>query len=112
MCLSSCPETTDFESFICAYDKQSTADNSTMEGYVLVGQQQCMYQLQTKSYLHRCIPWDIDVDEAAETASAIANATGVAVPSYLMVYQSAKDKGSGWFNDFIAGTLLSKQRHC
>ena len=57
--------------------------------------------MKTKSYLNRCLP-DYSTEEASIAAAAVASSSGTTISSSSMVYQTASEQGTGWFNTFLA----------
>jgi hypothetical protein len=76
-------------------------------GYAHMAQANCMYQLQTKAYLHRCLP-DFDPDEAAKLVSETSEelkASGdlnSSTPLLADSYGTKMNEGTGYFNQMIA----------
>lgn len=113
VCVHTCPSATDYEKFICHYDIQAKADNSTLAAAIYFYEYKCMFHVKTtlgmcffeitlllvvsiSSFvftpeLNRCIP-----TAAISLATQTANNT-IHTGSYKSV---AKD-GSGWFNSFF-----------
>jgi hypothetical protein len=102
VCVKSCPTSTDYNKFICRYDKQKYA-NDTFHAYEQVLQYNCMYQIKTIPLVHRCLP-DVDIDVVANAANdyAYANA-GVNV---TQTYQTSTNRNSGWYSNFM-GDMFS-----
>ena len=64
VCVSGCPEITDYTKFICQYDLQSDVDNDNtkLKGLKYFSKMQCMYNVKTSigkkfSLIHRFLNW-------------------------------------------------------
>jgi choline transporter-like protein 2/4/5 len=64
-----------------------------------------MYKVKTKTYLNRCIP-DLNTLDAATEAALTASGAGVTISQAEMIYNTASEKGTNWFNTFLADFLL------
>jgi hypothetical protein len=97
VCVESCPKEADYYAFICRYDITVA---STADGYNYVAAQQCMYQIETRELLNRCLP-TADTLTSYETAAQTAADAGVAdLPNYAM-YSTDQNGNASWFNDFL-----------
>ena len=77
VCVSNCPTTQSFTSFICHYDLQQAVDNDKtgLLGFYYLSREQCMYKLQTSVVLNRCVP-TIATNAAAQAFATHFNLTG------------------------------------
>lgn len=55
VCVKRCPSRTDYSAFICKYEHQAAADNSTATGFALTAQLDCMYEAATKPIGFYCV---------------------------------------------------------
>lgn len=99
MCVADCPEDYDYEAFFCRYPDQAAADADVQDGYELVGNFKCMYQIKTKDFLNRCLP-DMDTAVAASDAQSASNGT----LTTEVFYETGKS-GKEWFNNFLSDVL-------
>ncbi len=60
-----------------------------------------MYKIKTRPYLNRCIP-DFNTLDAASEAAITASGAGYPISQAEMIYGTAKEKGTNWFNTFLA----------
>ena len=105
VCVESCPTENNFYAFVCRYDIQDEADSSIVDAYNYVPARQCMYEIQTRKLLNRCLP-ATNVFTAFEDASTVAiNEANVTLPSYAQ-YSTSEKGNASWFNDFL-GDLYS-----
>jgi nitrogen fixation-related uncharacterized protein len=93
VCVHMCPKKNNYENFICRYDFQDAADNSTLVAWQYVNEAKCMYEVTSSPILNRCLP-DVNTDEAFAAASAFANSTNTSLSSSA-VYQSVDANGAG-----------------
>jgi hypothetical protein len=100
ICINECPSTTDYYTFFCEYNYTTAANNNAAVGYSYVAEQKCMYQIETKKYLNRCIP-TVSAALASEAAASIAQGYGTNVSSSEISYAISYGTNSGWFSSFL-----------
>jgi choline transporter-like protein 2/4/5 len=104
VCVSKCPSQTSFEKFVCQYDLQASVDSDSTNGLgnIYVMTRSCMYHIETKPYINRCVPTADTFQAAADFADTAFSGQNVTSPSY----QTASEKSASWFSDFL-GDLYS-----
>lgn len=99
VCVSKCPTSTNFQKFVCHYSVQDNVDSDPLLAYAYFIERKCMYQIQSKSYVNRCLP-DVDVVTTALEFVSDASSTGnTSVPASQ--YEAAATSASSWFSDFL-----------
>lgn len=97
VCVKECPTVNDYNKFFCRYTDQAAADASVVDGYELVANFKCMYQIKTKDFINRCMP-DTDLAVAAADAQSSGNMTS-------SVEYTTAESGKEWFNNFLSDVL-------
>lgn len=99
VCVSNCPTANNYTSFVCKDDYQKAANKHVAVGFYYTSMQRCMYKLQTKPVINRCLP-DIVVSAAssagANAATQYAGSGNVTTGSY------SAGGDSTWFQGFLS----------
>jgi hypothetical protein len=100
ICIKTCPSEINTKKFICV---DGVTYSSVKNGYQNVLKYQCMYEMETKSMLNRCV-------SSGDTSGAAEKATKEALESggngnagvTLGVINYGTDQGDNWFSDMLA----------
>ena len=102
VCVSHCPKNSNFEKFICRYEDQDDADDDPADGYELVADKQCMYQIKTRQFINRCWP-DTDLSAALNDAQDAAEFYNVTTK--IKYEYEVPTVGTSWFTRFLADVI-------
>jgi choline transporter-like protein 2/4/5 len=108
VCISACPTTSNYTSFVCKEDYQAAADASISLGFFYVMEQRCMYKIASQPIINRCIPNVVASTSKSAALSAAAKHGAAGNMTNAASYSSGGNKDTGWFQLFLTDVWTIK----